>query len=190
MAPQKRAIEYKVPVAEVVSKAQRFEEWKLTVENINIEKGDEGKSELARVFRNVPFLDGEDPTDWMECDNLLEEVESCVAEWGVRKVCNTGRARPRNDGYQQNANDDRTLHAVQHQHDSKDTAAEDADPHSRAPHLNPSWAYTELILQGLNATRKFERSGLGASDETDTSRVCEADDSQVKSNSDAGGQLD
>lgn len=71
----------------------------------------------------------------MKGDNLLKEVESIVSEYRVGEVSDGGRARPGDNGNEEDTEDDGTLDAVHHQHDRKETTAEDSDPHGWIPHL-------------------------------------------------------
>lgn len=66
----------------------------LTVENINVEEGDESKTPLSAVLRDVPLLDGQHLGDWVEGNHLFEEVESGVAERSVWEVGDASRAWP------------------------------------------------------------------------------------------------
>jgi len=66
--------------------------------------------------------------DGVEGNNLLEEVESVVAEGSVGEVGDRGRARPRNNRDKENTKDNGTLDAVEHEHDSENATTEDANP--------------------------------------------------------------
>jgi hypothetical protein len=160
------------------------------VEDINVEEGDESKTELASVLRDVPFLDNEDLLDWVEGDDFLEEIERVVAEGSVGEVGNLSRAGPGDDRNEQDTEDDGALDTVQHQHNSQDTTTEDANPQCRIAHLVASRADTARILELVLASCKFEGSRYGAGDQTNTGRVRKANDGKVKSDSDTCRELD
>lgn len=161
----------------------------LTVQNIDVEEGNESKTPLTGVLRDVPLLNSKNLANRVESNNLLEEVESGVASLGVREVGDACWTGPRDDGNEENADDDGTLDAVQHKHDGQDTTTEDTDPHSWAPHLYTSWTDT-INLVSSNATGEFKRGRLSTGDETDTSGVGETNDREVESNTDTGSELD
>lgn len=127
----------------------------LTIEDIDIEEGNERETPLTGMCRDVPLLNSQDPFNRVERNHLLEELKRRVTRRGVREVGHTGRAGPGNDGNQEDTDNDGALDAVEHQHDSKDTAAEDANPHGWAPHLGASWANAIDLFRG-NTTGQFE----------------------------------
>lgn len=92
-------------------------EVRLTIQNVHVEEGDKSKSPLAGVLRDVPLLNGQDTFDGVEGDNFLEELKSSITNRGVRKGRDRGGAWPGNDSNEQNAEDDRTLDTVHHEHD-------------------------------------------------------------------------
>jgi hypothetical protein len=47
----------------------------LTVKNIDVKEGDESKTPLTSVLRDVPLLNSKNFANWVEGDDLLEEVE-------------------------------------------------------------------------------------------------------------------
>ena len=50
-----------------------------------------------------------------ECNNLFEEIKGSITSICVREVGDRGRARPGDDGSQEDANENGTPHAIQHQ---------------------------------------------------------------------------
>lgn len=117
----------------------------LTVKDIDVEESDECQTKLSAIFRDVPLLDRQRMLDGVEGDHFLEEIESGVSERGVGEICNGRGTGPGDDGDEEDTGNDGTLHAVHHQHDREKAAAEDADPHSRAPHLVCRRANTMLV---------------------------------------------
>jgi hypothetical protein len=96
-------------------------EARLTIQDVDVEEGNESKSPLAGVFRDVPLLNGQDMFDRVESDNFLEEVKASIADRGVGKGRDRSGAWPGNDSDEQNAEDDCTFDAVHHEHDRQDT---------------------------------------------------------------------
>lgn len=126
----------------------------------------------------------------MEIDNLLKEVEGVIANGGVREIRDGSRPRPRDDANKNNASDNRSLNAVDHQDGRKDTTAEDSDPHSGISHLVP--ARTSSILETVprGAAGKFDRSRRSADDEGDSLAVSEADQGKEQTDTGTGSELD
>jgi hypothetical protein len=58
-------------------------EAKLTIQDINVEEGNESKSPLAGVFGDIPLLNGQDMFDGVESDDFLEKVKASIANRGV-----------------------------------------------------------------------------------------------------------
>jgi len=58
---------------------------------------------------------------FVECNNLFEIVEEGIAGGVVRKVGDGSRARPRNNGSEEDTDEDCTPHAVHHQENGEDT---------------------------------------------------------------------
>ena len=50
----------------------------LTIKDIDVEECDKCQSPTTGILANVPFLNSKDPGDWVEGDDLLEEIESAV----------------------------------------------------------------------------------------------------------------
>jgi len=59
--------------------------------------------------------------NFMECNNLFKEVEEGIPGGGVRKVRDGSRARPRNNGSEEDADEYCTTHAIHHQENGEDT---------------------------------------------------------------------
>lgn len=106
-----------------------------TIQNVDIQKGDEGESKLATVTRNVELEDVEGVFDLVEVNHLLEEVEPISADGVIGEVSDRGISRPGDDADEEDSGNDSALDAVQHEQDGEDTATEDADPHGRVSHL-------------------------------------------------------
>lgn len=161
------------------------------IENVNVEEGDERQTELSAVSRDIPLLNVEDVLDLVEVDNLLEEVESIVADSGVGEVGNLGGAGPRDDGDENDTGDNGTLDAVHQEHGGENTTAENADPHGRVAHLVTVRAGTGNRVTRLGmATSKLDGHRGTTDRETDTLRVGHTDEGQEETNTDTGGQLD
>lgn len=139
--------------------------------------------------RNIPFLHSQNLANRVERNNLLEEIESGVTSLGVREVGDASGTGPGDDRHKHDANDNGAFDTVEHQHDGQDTAAKDSDPHGWVPHLSTTWANAINLGRG-NTTTQLKRSGLSASDETDTSRVGETDDGEIESDTDTSSELD
>ena len=58
---------------------------------------------------------------FVECDDLFKIVEESISGGVVRKVGYGSRARPRNNGSEEDADEDCTTHAVHHQENGEDT---------------------------------------------------------------------
>lgn len=161
------------------------------VENIDIEKGDEGKAKLATILADIPFLNVENVLDRVESDDLFEKVESIITDGGVREVGDGGRTGPGDDADEEDAHDDGALDAVEHEHDGEDAAAKDANPHGGVAHLVGAGTEAGLgVEEGGVAAGELEGGGLGADNDTNAAAVGEADEGEVEANADAGGELD
>ena len=160
------------------------------VQDVDVQEGDEGETELAAVAGNVPLLHVERFGDGVEVDNVLEEVELRVADVSVREVRDGGAAGPRDDADEQDANDDGALEAVHHEQNREDTTAEDSDPHAGEAHLVP--LRTGAVLEPVLGRTSGELDGRvgGANDEADTLAVGETDDGEEEADTDARGDLD
>jgi hypothetical protein len=89
------------------------------IEDIHIKERDQGVPHLA-----VSIVVVERVTDlgqWVECDDLLEEVEHLVSGLSVREVSDRSRTGPGNDGSEENADKNGTSNAVHHQKHREDT---------------------------------------------------------------------
>jgi hypothetical protein len=162
----------------------------LTVKNVNVKESDESKAPLSGIARNVPLLHVKHSSDRVESDDLFEEVEVRVTDSVMSEVADRGRARPGDNGYQQNAEDDGTLDAVHHQKNRNEPTTENTDPHGRIPHLGASWADTGFVHQGLDTSAEFQRGSLGACNSANTSRISKSNKSEVKTDSDTGSKFD
>jgi hypothetical protein len=102
--------------------------FRITTILTDIEERDEGKTKLATVSRNVKLEDVEGVLDGGESNDLLKEVERIITKGSVGEVGNGGGTRPRNNRHKENAGDDGALDTVHHEHDSEESATEDANP--------------------------------------------------------------
>ena len=57
----------------------------------------------------------------MERNNLFEEIEEGIPGSGVRKVGDGSRARPRNNGGEEDADEDCTAYTIHHQENGENT---------------------------------------------------------------------
>ena len=73
-----------------------------TIENIDIQEGDQSQSELVTGTTQIPVLRDKYLLDWMESHHLLEEVEIIISDRGVREVGNFGASWPRDNRYECN----------------------------------------------------------------------------------------
>src|SRR5437667_8158774 len=83
----------------------------------------------------------------MEVDHLTEEVKGGVAYGSVGKEGHFGTARPGDDANEEDANNHGAPHAVEHQDDGQDSAAEDTNPHGGVTHLVEVRAETSLVAR-------------------------------------------
>ena len=98
------------------------------IQNINVKEGDESQTELASISGDVKIKNSEGVLDRAECDDLLEKVESIVAQRCVWEVGDSSAAWPGDDADKQDTSNNGTLDTVEHKQDSEETAAEDANP--------------------------------------------------------------
>jgi hypothetical protein len=142
---------------------------RLTVKNIDIEEGDESETPLTSILRHIPLLYGQDASNWVESNDLLEKVEVVITKFGVGEVGDRSSTGPGDYGDEENAEDNGTFDSVHHEHDRQDTSEEDTQPHGRASHLVRVRAEAGLgIQQRLMASCKLERSGTGSYNHTNT----------------------
>lgn len=78
-----------------------------------------------------------DVVKWLERHDLLEEVEGSVADRGMREHSHARRAGPGDDGHKEDADEDGTLHPVDHEEDREDATNEDTKPCRRGPENAP-----------------------------------------------------
>lgn len=134
-------------------------------------------------------MDVESPLDWVEVDNLLEEVKVGVADDGVGEVSDRGVTGPGDDADEDDSSQDGALEAVHHEHDGEDTTAEDTDPHGGVAHLGRGGAEA-INLLARNAASQLEGGGSGANNQTDTLAVGETDEGEEETDTDTGGEFD
>ena len=151
----------------------------------------ECQTKLATIRADVPFLNVKSLLNRVERRDLLEEVEPAVSKLGVWEVGDLGASGPGDDADEQNTNNDCALHAEHHQEDGEETAAENTNPHGWVAHLVVRRAHAGLgVLVIVVAAGKFHRSRGGASDGTDTSRVGETNECEVKTDTNTGCKFD
>lgn len=161
------------------------------VQDINVEESDQGQTELTTVRPNVPLLHIQRPRDRMESHDLLEEVEIVITLGRVGEVCDISAPRPGDDGYQNDAVQDRALDAVHHQQRGQDAATENANPHPWVAHLARGRAKSRVrIPQRIDAARQLHGSVRRADHEADTFRVREADERQEQADAHGCSELD
>lgn len=126
----------------------------------------------------------------MESDNLLEEIECRVTDWRVGEVGDCRRTRPADDGNQSNTSNDGTLYAVHQEDRSQNTTAEDANPHGGVAHFVAAGTEAILILHGRVASCQINGGCNCSSNQPNTRRVCQTDQSQEETDTDGGSKLD
>lgn len=146
------------------------------VHDINVEEGNERKTELSTRAAQVPVQHIERLLDRVESNNLLEEIKHLIARVGVGEVGNVRVARPGGDSNKRNTGDDGTLDAVHEQDGCEHATAEDTNPHSGRAHLGRVRAETIDHLGGYTAS-ELDGGVLCAGDGADSSTVAQADDS-------------
>lgn len=111
------------------------------------------------------------PRQWMEGDNLLEEIEGSVTSISMREVRDGCGSRPRDDTCEEDTNQDSTLDAVKHEEDGKNTAEEDTEPHGGALENMSRTEVGEVRehVFGL-ASAQTDKVGLVTADDEETTR--------------------
>lgn len=129
--------------------------------------------------------------DRMESDHLLEEIKLAGSELGVGEVGDGCSARPRDNRNQQNADNDRTLDAVHHEHNRQNTTTEDTNPHSRTAHLGCARTQARRFVEGASHTSsQLNGSIRGTLNQSNTSTICQADQCEVQTDSDTSCEFD
>ncbi|KAI6775067.1 hypothetical protein HG530_001825 [Fusarium avenaceum] len=161
------------------------------VEDVDVQESDERKTELATVTRNIELEDVERAFDLVEIDHLFEEVESIGTKCIVREVCDGGVAWPRDDTDEQNSSNNGAFDTIHHEQHSKDTTAEDTNPHGRVPHLLRRRAESRSrVPSACHTACQFQRSRDTAYNETNAFAVGKTDECQEQANTNTGGKLD
>lgn len=160
-----------------------------TIENIDVEEGDQGKTELSSVAADAPLLHAESLADLMKVHNLPEEVKGIVTDIRIGEVGERGSTRPGDDADQDDSGNDGTLDTVHHEDDGEDTSAEDTNPHGRVAHLGVARAETVHLLT-LDTSSELKRGRSCTDDQSQTFAVSQTDQGKEQADTNTGGELD